>query len=215
MSQLSLLNESADTLAHATLAIGYSEGDQATLLERLNVPVGDRVEVSAVENGGIKDIHEFASKVLLSPQFGPVRLGIIKEAQALTPQAQNALLKLLEEPPTRTKIILFSSSDAAILQTIRSRCRVYYGVKTTELTGSKAFKGDILSQFMAAETLAKEEDLEAVLLNELTQAYTDWQKRGYTAAEAKRLEKLLELYNNVSSNTNKRLLLEQFVVDSL
>lgn len=49
---------------------------------------------------------------------------IIRDAQQLTTDAQNALLKLLEEPPKNTHFVLTSSSEDGVLQTIKSRCQI-------------------------------------------------------------------------------------------
>jgi DNA polymerase-3 subunit delta' len=50
------------------------------------------------------------------------KFAIIVGAEAMNPQAQNALLKTLEEPPDATTLILVSSAPQALLPTIRSRC---------------------------------------------------------------------------------------------
>ena len=57
------------------------------------------------------------------PAVGSVRVVLIENADALTPQAQNALLKTLEEPPTDTHFILVAERMSAILPTVISRCR--------------------------------------------------------------------------------------------
>lgn len=54
---------------------------------------------------------------------GKHRVIFIEEAQNLSPEAQNALLKILEEPARQTSFILTSPSDKGVLPTIRSRVR--------------------------------------------------------------------------------------------
>jgi DNA polymerase III subunit delta' len=53
---------------------------------------------------------------------GRRRFVIVDPADAMNPQAQNALLKTLEEPPEDTTLVLVASSPDALLPTIRSRC---------------------------------------------------------------------------------------------
>lgn len=53
---------------------------------------------------------------------GRRRFVILDPADAMNPQAQNALLKTLEEPPADTTLVLVASSPDALLPTIRSRC---------------------------------------------------------------------------------------------
>ncbi|SFP67394.1 DNA polymerase III subunit delta' [Tranquillimonas alkanivorans] len=59
----------------------------------------------------------------LSSAEGGRRVVIVDAADELNPSAANALLKLLEEPPARTTLLLVSHAPARLLPTIRSRCR--------------------------------------------------------------------------------------------
>ena len=54
------------------------------------------------------------------------RVVIIDEAHTLTVEAQNALLKLIEEPPPSTMFILITSHLEALVPTVRSRCAQIY-----------------------------------------------------------------------------------------
>ena len=56
------------------------------------------------------------------------KVAILASAQAMNPQAQNAFLKTLEEPPAETVLILIASAPDKLLPTIRSRCsKVHFG----------------------------------------------------------------------------------------
>jgi DNA polymerase-3 subunit delta' len=54
---------------------------------------------------------------------GRRRFVVIDPADAMNPQAQNALLKTLEEPPDETTLVLVAASPDALLPTVRSRCQ--------------------------------------------------------------------------------------------
>jgi DNA polymerase-3 subunit delta' len=56
------------------------------------------------------------------PMLAPWKVFIVRDAEALMPQAQNALLKTLEEPPPGTLVILTVSKKTSLLATILSRC---------------------------------------------------------------------------------------------
>jgi DNA polymerase-3 subunit delta' len=56
--------------------------------------------------------------------MGRGKVFIVEQAELMNPQAQNALLKTLEEPAGRTLIILLTDQPNALLQTIRSRCQI-------------------------------------------------------------------------------------------
>lgn len=58
----------------------------------------------------------------IKPYSSPHKIYIIDEAEKMNVQAQNALLKTLEEPPAYAVILLLTSNLEALLQTIRSRC---------------------------------------------------------------------------------------------
>jgi DNA polymerase-3 subunit delta' len=59
---------------------------------------------------------------------------VILEADRLNPESGNALLKIVEEPPARTIVILVAESGAEVLETIRSRCqRIDFGALGTDV----------------------------------------------------------------------------------
>lgn len=72
---------------------------------------------------GIEDIRiQLIDDVSIKPYTGPYKIYILNEAEKLTLQAQNALLKTIEEPPAYAVILLLTTNADAFLQTIRSRC---------------------------------------------------------------------------------------------
>lgn len=60
--------------------------------------------------------------ILIKPYQGPFKVYIIAEADLMTPQAQNALLKTIEEPPEYAVIFLLTENAETLLPTITSRC---------------------------------------------------------------------------------------------
>lgn len=72
---------------------------------------------------GIEQIRLLSEMLGLKPyRAGATRLIIVNGADKLTPEAQNALLKVIEEPPPATGFILLAVDPLAVLVTIRSRC---------------------------------------------------------------------------------------------
>jgi DNA polymerase-3 subunit delta' len=67
-----------------------------------------------------RKLSEFFSK---SPAAAPHRVAIIDAADDLNPNAANALLKTLEEPPPKGVLMMVAHSPGRLLATIRSRCR--------------------------------------------------------------------------------------------
>ncbi|MBK5928517.1 DNA polymerase III subunit delta', partial [Rhodobaculum claviforme] len=72
---------------------------------------------------GVDEARRLQEFLTLSAADGGWRAVIVDAADDLTPEAANALLKLLEEPPPRTVLFLVCHRPAALLPTIRSRCR--------------------------------------------------------------------------------------------
>lgn len=71
----------------------------------------------------VDDIRtQINNDVAIKPYSSPYKIYIVNEAEKMTPQAQNAILKTLEEPPAYVVILLLTSNVDALLPTILSRC---------------------------------------------------------------------------------------------
>ena len=77
----------------------------------------------AKETIGIDQIRALADFVFVGSHRHGSRIVIVSPAEAMTPAAANALLKVLEEPPAGVYFILVSNAWRRLLPTIRSRCR--------------------------------------------------------------------------------------------
>ena len=69
---------------------------------------------------------QVVNDVAIKPYQGPYKIYLIPDAEKMTPQAQNALLKTIEEPPAYAVIMLLTSNVDALLPTIVSRCVTLY-----------------------------------------------------------------------------------------
>jgi DNA polymerase-3 subunit delta' len=128
------------------------------------------------------------------------RVAVVEDAHYLTPEAQNALLKTLEEPPAETLIILTSTSEQQLLLTIRSR---------TQAMQLKRPEADALQAYFAARGHAQSAINQALLMSGglpgLMQALLDDDKTHPLAVAAQAARQLLQM------ETFERLVL----VDSL
>ncbi len=71
----------------------------------------------------VEDIRgQLNGDIMIKPYSSPYKIYIIPEADLMTVQAQNALLKTLEEPPKYAVIFLLTENADGLLATIRSRC---------------------------------------------------------------------------------------------
>lgn len=80
------------------------------------VPDGNNVK--------IEQIREMQRKIVEPPIISTKKVYIIDEADTMTREAQNCLLKTLEEPPGFANIILIGSNESSFLSTIKSRCTI-------------------------------------------------------------------------------------------
>ena len=71
----------------------------------------------------VEDVRtQVNNDIMIKPYQGPYKIYIISEADLMTPQAQNALLKTIEEPPEYAVIFLLTENAQMLLPTITSRC---------------------------------------------------------------------------------------------
>ena len=71
---------------------------------------------------GVDDVRRLRQDVRIKPYSGDFKIYLLPDAEKLTAQAQNALLKTLEEPPDYAVLILAAKDDAGFLPTVLSRC---------------------------------------------------------------------------------------------
>ena len=84
----------------------------------------DLQELDAASNNKVDDMRALLERVnLTSP--GRAKVYLLDEVHMLTPGAENALLKTLEEPPSHVTWVLATTEPHKVVQTIRSRCQVF------------------------------------------------------------------------------------------
>lgn len=89
----------------------------------LNQPDIIRVIHEKPNTISVEDIRtQVNGDIMIRPYSSPYKIYIVDEAEKLSVQAQNALLKTIEEPPGYAVILLLTANAGMLLQTIRSRC---------------------------------------------------------------------------------------------
>ncbi|HEX6697456.1 MAG TPA: DNA polymerase III subunit gamma/tau, partial [Solirubrobacteraceae bacterium] len=82
----------------------------------------DVIEMDAASNNSVDDIRDLREKVAYAPVSGRHKVYILDEAHMLSPQAWNAFLKTLEEPPPHTIFVLATTEANKVLPTVVDRC---------------------------------------------------------------------------------------------
>jgi DNA polymerase III subunit gamma/tau len=83
----------------------------------------DVIEIDGASNRGIDNIRELRQNANYRPARARFKIYIIDEVHALTADAFNAMLKILEEPPAHVKFIFATTEANKVLPTIQSRCQ--------------------------------------------------------------------------------------------
>jgi DNA polymerase-3 subunit delta' len=194
---------------------------------------------------GIDEIRKFKKKLQFEPYESEKQIGLILHASALTLQAQNSLLKILEEPGENTIFILTVSNERALLPTILSRSQKIYIKEGIDKQPEAVFK-DVDSKFLTKIKPgnffnASIEDRfliveELVELNKENPNLIDWflkqildkyredlmislREKGENREKDEDLNKISnsvnkikETINYISHNVNKRLALENLIL---
>ncbi len=103
-------------------------------------------EMDAASNRGIDDIRQLKERLLLPPQEGQVSVYILDEVHMLTNEAFNALLKVLEEPPTHVVFVLATTELHKVPPTVVSRCTLVQFQKASLTEIETALTGILKSE---------------------------------------------------------------------
>lgn len=85
----------------------------------------DIVEIDAASNRGIDEVRDLRERVLHAPVLGRRKVYVVDEVHMLTPEAFNAFLKTLEEPPAHVLFIFATTEPHKLPITVLSRCQRY------------------------------------------------------------------------------------------
>ena len=98
----------------------------------------DRPESGALRIDDVRELNRASAK---KPYRARGRTFVIRDADRLTDEAQNALLKTLEEPPPESLLVLTTSRPPALVPTIRSRCQELRLQPLTEVEAAAVLTG--------------------------------------------------------------------------
>ena len=170
---------------------------------------------------GITDVRNIQKKIVLRPFRGKTKAFVLKVYEGITVEAQNALLKVLEEPPANTLIIIATQKKESILPTIISRCKIVEleqsnlilsdeeNVQCFNLLVSLSKNGTGY-KLKLAQDIAKDKDQAVLWLEKMTIAlrkklienHNDQQYLNF-------LKNLQKTYKNIkNTNVNQRIALE-------
>ena len=128
----------------------------------------DVIEMDAASNNSVDDIRDLRERVAYAPLSGRHKVYILDEAHMLSPQAWNAFLKTLEEPPPRTIFVLATTEAQKVLPTVVDRChRFDFGRPTVEQVAK------VVSRVAATEQIDIEPTAVALIARHATGSFRD------------------------------------------
>lgn len=172
---------------------------------------------------GITEARKIKEHLSFKPTHSSGKAVVLEDAGQFTVDTQNALLKILEEPPPKAIIILGASSDSHFLPTILSRCQitrlqlpVLQSKKLPELRRDieKLFNATVSERFTYIEKLKdREEFLEALIgyfHHQLLES--DRHERSHLMRLNEFLKELLQAQQWAKQNVNIRAILEYLML---
>ncbi len=167
---------------------------------------------------GIEDIKGLQKEMVFSPFKETTQIAYILNAEKLTVQAQNSLLKTLEESSGKTAYILTTSNEKDLLPTVLSRCLKLYSTEIAEARNVKNPIGEFLqldtaTAFQKIEAISKEKSSTEEFLQDMEAYFQELLKRNLSEkrgiiSEKSNIEQILIAQRRISANGNKRLVLE-------
>jgi DNA polymerase-3 subunit gamma/tau len=128
----------------------------------------DVIEMDAASNNSVDDIRDLREKVAYAPVSGRHKVYILDEAHMLSPQAWNAFLKTLEEPPPRTIFVLATTEAQKVLPTVVDRChRFDFGRPSAEQVV------EVLRRVAGQEAIDIEDGAVALIARHATGSFRD------------------------------------------
>jgi len=212
---------------HTFLIIGGAKEERIkklfSLLTENRITTFDTRPLTLTEEStsiGIALVRNWQKQLQLMPTSSAFAAGVIESAELLTTEAQNALLKTLEEPPIHTHIYMEAQSDSTFLPTVLSRCQILkINDATTKLTKKEETLLDEIKQLLqptihkgsiiaTIDTLAKNKNDAGQWIDGAIQAIhkskSTWPMTTYVSIQ----KQLMQAKKQLASNVQYKLVLD-------
>lgn len=172
---------------------------------------------------GIEDVKGLQSELFFHPFENSFQTGIVFEAEKLTPEAQNAFLKTLEESSDETIFVLCTTNEKNLLPTIVSRSRKIFAPQNSayipEGGGDIHVNGDLVEIFGKIEEVSQGNEKSLTFLKSLENTYKLKLEKDIREKNGKKSSDLREDLKNIQeakirilANGNRRLVLENLIL---
>ena len=174
---------------------------------------GEKGSITIEQSKGLQ------KNIVFSPFQNNYQFGIILNAHAMTIEAQNALLKTLEEKEENTILILTTNNEKSVLETILSRCKRIYPKekkkegRINEHSGVEGFlKKEIYDKVSYVEEIAKEEKVKEFLDDLIGYFKLEYESKILNEEKYEKEIEILKILREakfrIEKNVNKKVALE-------
>lgn len=207
-------------ISSKNLEKGTEEAKKLSANEKVDIFDLDIIEF---ENLGIEEIRQIQKKLFLKPFKGEKKSLVLVLSGNVSDEAQNSMLKMLEEPPLSSLIFIVARNHSNFLPTILSRVKVIE-LKEERITDKKLFdeitkiqtNGDALTlaQNLSKDKIKAIEWIEDLILSARERMIEIVDNKTEALVLNKIINKLtLAHYDLKNTNTNARLILENLFLD--
>lgn len=187
--------------------------------KKADIHILQKEEKDKTTSIGIDEVKILQNELIYYPMEYDYQTGIILDAQNLTREAQNAMLKTLEESNERTIYILLADTEKKLLKTILSRCQKHHprekGTNKIEDSIPDIVKLNLAEKFKYIEKLTESAKKDSSAIEKFLQNLENYYRTKLTNGKKENIEALQaidETRNRINSNTNKQFTLENLIL---
>jgi replication-associated recombination protein RarA len=160
---------------------------------------------------GIEEVRKIKNFLAQKPFNHSSKFVLVFDSQELNHQAQNALLKTLEEPGPNNFLILTTNKPSSLLSTIISRCH-RIKIKSTKKATSTLLKisGNLSKDLSASESLSKNKEEVLPLLEDQLKLYQSELLKDPNRQTQKTIEKIIKAIQMIRANVDPKSALDYF-----
>ena len=176
---------------------------------------------------GIEQIKQLQNDLQYFPLIFKYQIGVIDQAQLLTQEAQNSMLKLLEEIKEHTQIYFLASNEKALLKTIISRCQTVFcteggctiinkvdGNESEIVNQSRNFlKNNITDNFLLADNLIEQDKKDGTIITNFLHSLIETLRTNKDKISYEKISLVLTALKKISSNCNKKTTLKNLALE--
>lgn len=187
----------------STLVISSEISDiQPFLSEMGHETVTNNPDIFTLNNYDIESVRSIDTFLHLTPYSHQSKIVIIPQADNLSPESQNTLLKNLEEPGNNNYFILLTTRPQSLIPTILSRCQtIRFTTKTKkDLPSPLNFPKDMLESLKLSEELSADKDFVKTMIDD--------QIRATPPQEFQKVNKLIKANRMLKANLDPKTVLD-------